>query len=191
MLLPFGRMLGDFRAIFTKEGSDLSDAQLSDLAKRFALFLSLIARAIRDQVLARAFVHVDETPLPTLDGKRTIWGWVGGNQVFFHIGGRGTKELRKVLGLPGPDGDAENFAEDIEPGDTLGWLFTHRMADGYRPYDIIAALRAGADIIRLCCWAHVRRWLCHPGRTRRPRRKKSPRPQRRTLFYRTQNKKIG
>ena len=156
MLLPFGRMLGDFRAM----GSDLSDAQLSDLAKRFALFLSVIALAIRDQVLARAFVHVDETPLPTLDGKRTIWGWVGGNQVFFHIGGRGAKELRKVLGLPGPDDDVvENISEDIEPGDTLGWLFTHWMADGYRPYDTIAA---EADIIRLCCWAHVRRGFVIP-----------------------------
>lgn len=156
MLLPFGRMLGDFRAM----GSDLSDSQLSDLAARFAACLSPVAVAIRDQVLARAFVHVDETPLPTLDGKRTLWGWVGGNQVFFHIGGRGAKELRKVLGLPGPDDDpAENTAEEIEPGDTLGWLFTHWMADGYRPYDTIAA---EAGIIRLCCWAHARRGFVIP-----------------------------
>ena len=160
MLLPFGRMLGDFRAM----GSDLSDSQLSDLAARFAAILSPIAVAIRDQVLTRAFVHVDETPLPTLDGKRTIWGWVGGNQVFFHIGGRGAKELRKVLGLPGPDDDpagnsAADSAEEIEPGDTLGWLFTHWMADGYRPYDTIAA---AAGIIRLCCWAHARRGFVIP-----------------------------
>ena len=160
MLLPFGRMLGDFRAM----GSDLSDSQLSDLAGRFAAFLSPIATAIRDHVLARAFVHVDETPLPTLDGKRTLWGWVGGNQVFFHIGGRGAKELRQVLGLPSPSGGdtgagTENSAEDIEPGDTLGWVFTHWMADGYRPYDTIAA---EAGIIRLCCWVHARRGLIIP-----------------------------
>ena len=160
MLLPFGRMLGDFRAM----GSDLSDSQLSDLAGRFAAFLSPIATAIRDHVLARVFVHVDETPLPTLDGKRTLWGWVGGNQVFFHIGGRGAKELRQVLGLPLPSGGdtsagTQNSAEDIEPGDTLGWVFTHWMADGYRPYDTIAA---EAGIIRLCCWVHARRGLIIP-----------------------------
>jgi hypothetical protein len=153
MLLPFGRMLGDFRAM----GSDLSDSQLSDLAGRFAAFLSLIAVAIRIQVLARAFVHVDETPLPTLDGKRTLWGWVGGNQVFFHIGGRGAKELRQVLGLSPPG--AHILDAEFEPGDTLGWVFTHWMADGYRPYDTVAD---EAGIIRLCCWVHARRGLVIP-----------------------------
>ena len=87
-------------------------------------------------------------------------GLGGGNQVFFHIGGRGAKELRKVLGLPGPDDDpAKKTAEEIEPGDTLGWLFTHWMADGYRPYDTIAAV---AGIIRLCCWVHARRGFVIP-----------------------------
>ncbi len=145
--LPFTRMLTDFRAM----GSDLSDAQLSDLAGRFSAFLAPIAAAIRAQVLARGFVHVDETPLPTLDGRRTLWAWVGGNQTFFHVGGRGGKELRRVLGLPVAGDDPD---EEPDPGSTLGWVFTHWMADGYRPYDTIAA---EAGIIRLCCWAHGRR----------------------------------
>jgi transposase len=145
LLTPFTRMLADFRAM----GSDLSDAQLSDLARRFAEFFGPVAEAIRAQVLARAFVHVDETPLPTLDGRRTIWAWVGGNQAFFHIGGRGGRELRRVLGL-----DSEGDDDDPGPGATLGWAFSHWMADGYRPYDTIAA---EARIIRLSCWAHARR----------------------------------
>ena len=169
MCLPFGRMLTDFRAM----GSDLSDSQLSSLAGRFSEFLSPIAAAIRVQVLARAFVHVDETPLPTLDGKRTLWGWVGGNQTFFHIGGRGAKELRQVLGLSPPG--AHILDEENEPGGTLGWVFTHWMADGYRPYDTIAD---EAGIIRLCCLSPRTPWLCHPDRTRRPRRPKYPRPHR-------------
>jgi hypothetical protein len=144
-------MLADFRAM----GSDLSAAQLSDLAGRFATFLQPIAAAIRDQVLARAFVHVDETPLPTLDGRRTLWAWVGGNQAFFQVGGRGGKELRHVLGLPETPGDAAgDRTEDDAPGDTLGWIVTHWLAAGYRPDDTIAA---EAGIIRLCCWAHARR----------------------------------
>jgi transposase len=150
--LPFTRMLADFRAM----GSDLSDAQLSDLAGRFAAFLSPIAAAIRAQVLARGFVHVDETPLPTLDGRRTLWAWVGGNQAFFHIGGRGGKELRSVLGLPQADDDR---TPELAPGATLGWVFSHWMADGYRPYDTVAA---EAGIIRLCCWVHARREFIIP-----------------------------
>jgi hypothetical protein len=45
-----------------------------------SLLLTPISQAIRTQVLARAIVHVDETPLPTLDGRRTLWAWMGGNQ---------------------------------------------------------------------------------------------------------------
>ncbi len=144
---PFTRMLGDFRAM----GSDLSDAQLSDLAGRFATFMAPVSQAIRLQVLARAFVHVDETPLPTLDGRRTLWAWVGGTQAFFHIGGRGGKELRRVLGLP-VDGDDPD--DDPGSGATLGWSFSHWMADAYQPYDRVAT---DAHIERLCCWAHGRR----------------------------------
>lgn len=153
---PFSRMLADFKAM----GSDLSDAQLSDLAGRFAAFFSPITQAIRSQVLARGFVHVDETPMPTLDGRRTIWAWVGGNQAFFHIGGRGGKELRRVLGLS-VDGDDPAAVDDDDPGPdaTLGWSFTHWMADAYQPYDRVAT---DAKIGRLCCWAHGRREFLIP-----------------------------
>ena len=157
--LPFTRMLADFRAM----GSGLSDAQLSDLAGRFATFLSPIAQAIRVQVLARSFVHVDETPLPTLDGRRTLWAWVGGNQAFFHVGGRGGKELRQVLGLPA---DASATAEDDPgPDTTLGWTFSHLMADAYQPYDIVTA---AAGIGRLSCWAHARRGFVVPNTDQDP-----------------------
>ena len=146
--LPFTRMLADFKAM----GSDLSDSQLSDLAGRFATFMSPVALAIRTQVLAHGFVHVDETPLPTLDGKRTLWAWVGGNQAFFHIGGRGGKELRAVLGLPPMA--SEKTEIDLEPHATVGWMCSHLMADAYQPYDTVTD---AAAIIRLCCWAHGRR----------------------------------
>lgn len=160
--LPFTRMLPDFTSL----GSDLSDAQLSDLGERFARYLSPIADAIRHQVLARPFVHVDETPLPTLDGRRTIWAWVGGTQCFFHVGGRGGKELRRVLGIhedpaPPPGPTAARSATDDDPGPaaTLGWCFTHWMADAFPAYDGVAE-RAG--ITRLCCWSHGRRNFLPP-----------------------------
>ena len=141
--MPFTRMLGDFRAM----GSDLGESTLSDLARRFAEFFAPVTAAIRAQVLARAFVHVDETTLPTQDGTRWLWAWVGGRQAFFHVGGRGGAELRAVLG------DARSSAAgDDDPGEhaTLG----HLMADGFAAYDAPTAERG---IGRLCCWTHGRR----------------------------------
>ena len=155
--LPFHRILQDLRAL----GSDLSDATLSDHAARFACCFSSITATIREQILARPFVHVDETPLPTLDGRQTLWAWVGGDQAFFHVGGRGTKELRKVLGLPDPAANAKGTTDpaldadpDPGPGATLGWGVRALMADAYAPYD---AATKEAGLIRLCCWAHARR----------------------------------
>jgi transposase len=141
--MPFTRMLGDFRAM----GSDLEDATLCNLARRFAEFFAPVHQAIRAQVLARPFVHVDETTLPTQDGLRYLWAWVGGRQAFFHVGGRGGRELRAVLG-----DTRETAPEDADPGvqRTLGFL----MADGYAAYDSAAAEHG---ITRLCCWAHGRR----------------------------------
>ena len=148
--LPFARMLGDFRAM----GSDLEDSTLGNLAQRFAAFLTPIHHAIRLQILALAFVHVDETTLPTQDGLRYLWACVGGRQVFFHVGGRGGRELRTLLGdEKPPPGDGPNRdPTDDDPGAnaTLGFL----MADGYAAYDGVTAER---NITRLCCWTHGRR----------------------------------
>jgi len=142
--MPFTRMLADFRAM----GSDLEDSTLGDLARRFAEFFTPVTEAIRAQVLARTFIHADETTLPTQDGGRYLWAFVGGRQAFFHVGGRGSKELRAVLG----DQRDAVVGDDDDPGllTTLGFL----MGDGYRVYDAVCAER---DITRLCCWTHGRR----------------------------------
>lgn len=147
--LPFARMLGDFRAL----GSDLDDSTLGNLAQRFAAFMTPVYQAIRLQILALAFVHVDETTLPTQDGLRHLWVCVGGRQAFFHVGGRGGAELRALLG----DAKPAVAGEDDDPGAhaTLGFL----MADGYAAYDRVTAERG---LTRLCCWTHGRRnFLLH------------------------------
>ena len=143
--IPFGKMVQDFQAM----GSDLGDAELADLAKRFAGFLSPISAAIRAQVLAQALVHIDETPLPTQDGNRYLWAWLGGTQAFFHSGGRGGKELRQVLGLPDPAA----APADARPVPAL-IRFAFAMADGYQVYDTVLE---EAGIRRLCCWTHGKR----------------------------------
>jgi len=146
--IPFGKMVEDFRAL----GSDLSDAELTDLAVRTARFLAPITGAIRAQVLSHALIHIDETPLPTQDGNRYLWAWVGGTQAFFHSGGRGGRELRDVLALPEP---AKTQRGQIAPADpSRPWRFAFAMADGYQVYDTVMA---EAGIQRLCCWAHAKR----------------------------------
>lgn len=145
--IPFGRMVQDFQAM----GSDLGDAELADLAQRFACFLSPISTAIRAQVLAHILVHIDETPLPTQDGGRYLWAWLGGTQAFFHSGGRGGKELRQVLGLPDP---AAKPVANATPLVRTLTRFAFAMADGYQVYDIVME---EAGIRRLCCWAHGKR----------------------------------
>lgn len=145
--IPFGKMVQDFQAM----GSDLGDAELADLAGRFASFLSPISTAIRAQVLAQALVHVDETPLPTQDGNRYLWAWLGGTQAFFHSGGRGGKELRHVLGLPDPKSPPD---ADAPPPVRTPTRFAFAMADGYQVYDTVLE---EAGIRRLCCWTHGKR----------------------------------
>ncbi|MDO8677627.1 MAG: IS66 family transposase [Acidobacteriota bacterium] len=145
--IPFGRMVQDFQAM----GSDLGDAELADLARRFAGFLSPVSAAIRAQVLAQALVYIDETPLPTQDGGRYLWAWLGGTQAFFHSGGRGGRELRLVLGLPEPAQGRSGEPVPEAPGFAR---FAFAMADGYQVYDIVLA---EAGIRRLCCWTHGKR----------------------------------
>lgn len=146
--IPFGKMVEDFSAM----GSDLSDAELADLAARFACFIAPITDAIRAQVLSHTLIHIDETPLPTQDGNRYLWAWLGGTQAFFHSGGRGGRELRDVLKLPEPSPSQRGQPAPVDL--TRTWHFAFAMADGYQVYDTVMA---EAGIRRLCCWAHAKR----------------------------------
>ena len=145
--MPFYRVLHDMRAM----GSDLSDSTLSDLTQMFAEFLTPITHAIRDQVLRETVAHVDETPLPTHDGRRYLWALLGGRQVTFHVGGRGANELRMILGLPLKEptpGERERATQYAGRSTTR---FVNMMADGYSLYDTVLD---EAGIGRMNCWAH-------------------------------------
>jgi len=146
--IPLGKMVEDFSAM----GSDLSDAELADLVGRFAHFVAPITGAIKTQVLSHTLIHIDETPLPTQDGNRYLWAWLGGTQAFFHSGGRGGRELRTVLRLAEPDPAQRGKPTPADP--TRAWHFAFAMADGYQVYDTVLV---EAGIRRLCCWAHAKR----------------------------------
>lgn len=145
--MPFYRVLHDMRAM----GSDLSDSTLSDLAQLFAGFLTPITQAIRDQVLRETVAHVDETPLPTHDGRRYLWALLGGRQVTFHVGGRGANELRMILGLPLKEPTPGERERAIQYAGRSATRFINMMADGYSLYDTVLE---EAGIVRMNCWAH-------------------------------------
>ena len=145
--MPFYRVLHDMRAM----GSDLSDSTLSDLAQLFAGFLAPITHAIRDQVLRETVAHVDETPLPTHDGRRYLWALLGGRQVTFHVGGRGSNELRMILGLPLKDPTPGERERATQYAGRSATRFINMMADGYSLYDTVLE---EAGIERMNCWAH-------------------------------------
>jgi transposase len=145
--MPFYRVLHDMRAM----GSDLSDSTLSDLAQWFASFLAPITHAIRDQVLRETVAHVDETPLPTHDGRRYLWALLGGRQVTFHVGGRGANELRMILGLPLKDPTPGEQERATQYAGRSATQFVNMMADGYSLYDTVLE---EAGIGRMNCWAH-------------------------------------
>ncbi len=97
-----------------------------------ASFLEPVVLAI--QVLREAVAHIDETPLPTHDGSRYLWAFLAGNQVFFHVGGRGAMSCAWILGLPldKPTSGEQARAAAQPPGPR--WQFVHIMADGYTIY---------------------------------------------------------
>jgi transposase len=145
--MPFYRVLQDMRAM----GSDLSDSTLSDLAQLFAIFLAPIALAIRDQVLRESVAHVDETTLPTHDGKRYLWALLAGRQVTFHVGGRGGNELRMFMGLPLQDPTPDEAKRAQQYVGSPATRFVNMMADGYTVYNTVFD---EAHIGRMNCWAH-------------------------------------
>ena len=145
--MPFYRVLQDVRAM----GSDLSDATLSDLTQQFAGFLTPVTQAIRDQILSEVVAHVDETSLPTHDGRRYLWALLGGRQVTFHVGGRGSNELRMILGLPLKEPTPDERERSLPYAGRSATRFVNMMADGYSLYDTVLE---EAGIGRMNCWAH-------------------------------------
>lgn len=129
------------------QGAQINDAWMGDCVRAAATFYSPVALAIRDQVLANRYVQADETPIlqQTDTGIRTgyFWVWLGGGQVHFHYGtGRSQDEVNAVLGIT-DDGTWER-------GALIGYL----LCDGYAGYN---PAFASGRVIRVACWAHVRR----------------------------------
>jgi transposase len=159
MGLPLARQLMDLN----HRGAQLSDSFMSDLIKQTAERFRPIWEALRSQVLQNRVVYADETPIrqliPISQGTpehpdrrvRTsyFWAWLGGGQFYLHYGlTRSQDEVRKVLGIP-EDGE-------WDPDGLIAFLVT----DGYAGYNPVLTCTLKPDvarILRVFCWAHVRR----------------------------------
>ena len=129
------------------QGAQINDSWLVDCVRGAAAHYRPIAVAIRDQVLANRYLQADETPIlqQTDTGIRTgyFWVWLAGGQVHFHYGtSRSQGEVETVLGMK-EDGTWER-------GALIGYL----MCDGYAGYNPVFT---PGRVIRVACWAHVRR----------------------------------
>jgi transposase len=154
--MPFERQVADFATL----GSDLSVSTLCNLAQGFARFYHGVAQAIQTQVLEQAFVHIDETPIPMQNGRRRqLWAAYAGKQVFFHFGGRGTEDLKAVLGKNADEVSSHADpplcdALDAEGPPAFDHLVGVICADGLATYDRVAE---DHRYLRLGCWVHARR----------------------------------
>lgn len=154
--MPFERQVADFATL----GSDLSVSTLCNLAQGFAQFYQGVAQAIQAQVLAQAFVHIDETPIPVQNGpRRQLWAAYAEQQVFFHFGGRGAEDLRAVLGQSADEAGTHADpplcdALDAEGPPAFDHLVGVICADGLATYDRVAE---DHRYLRLGCWVHARR----------------------------------
>ncbi len=159
MGLPFYRQVANYNLVENL----LNTSLCSDAAKAFAAFVTPICSAILAEILTEPFIHLDETIMRELAlgrcHRRYIWVWHAGGQSYFHYGGRGTKEVLRVLAKNLPDDTAAMTEEELNElvsGKYHGFF----MADGLSVYDKVCRESAGL-IQRLLCMVHARRQFRH------------------------------
>jgi transposase len=157
---------------FARQGLRLAKSSMCGWLTVLATFLMSVAHAVRDEVLAESLIHSDDIPVDQLtaadqkharkkSGKTAdtkepspspgprkpgvitarFWSYLGGGQVFY-------------------DYTTDRCGE--HPASTLEHFFGALMADALAQYDHIVALNG---LIRLACWAHVRRYFWEARKT--------------------------
>lgn len=148
-------------------GADINPTWMGELVKQTAPIFEPIYNAIRDQLLNQRLILVDETPIKQAhsiipaNGKTSksirtsyYWAWLGGDpdtsQCFIYFSPtRSGQAVRDVLHIPDDD-------IPWEKNNCIALL----LCDGYVGYNIITTVPMRDDskrIVRIACWAHVRR----------------------------------
>lgn len=140
--LPLTRQAKEFARL----GCEIAKSTMCGWLMAFSAFLAPVMRALERQVLASDILFSDDIPEDMLDpgSKKTkqvrFWSYLGS--------GPGGGRLPQVI---------FSFTEDRcgrHPSDMLKGFFGVLMADALAQYDKVVALN---HIVRLLCWAHVRR----------------------------------
>ncbi|MCI0435204.1 MAG: IS66 family transposase, partial [Gemmatimonadetes bacterium] len=134
--MPYFRLEGKYR----QEGLDLSRSVLCESMARCAELLEPIAEELRQEVLASAVVHTDDTPVTLAKsaegGSRQARVWV-----YLNREGRHWYEFTDSRKRDGPARVFQDFT---------GYL----QADAYGGYDHLFFPGGATEV---ACWAHVRR----------------------------------
>lgn len=123
--------------IFRRSGLEIPRSTLCDWIQAMGELLRPVWAALREEVLSASLIQADETPVRVLSSERATKGyiWTYGvpwSEVVFDF----------------TEGRAGSFAKEF-----LEEYSGHLQCDGYSGYDRLPKRR----IVRLGCWAHVRR----------------------------------
>lgn len=123
---------------YARMGVDLAKSTMCGWLGAFSEFLAPVVQAMRAQVFSATLLHSDDIPTDMLDESgKTIearfWSYCDTQQVVFEF----TQDRR-----------------GCHPTQALAGFFGALMADGLAQYRQIVAINM---IVRLACWAHVRR----------------------------------
>jgi transposase len=148
-------------------GADINPTWMGELVKQVAPIYEPIYNAMRDQLLSQRLILVDETPIkqahaiiaangkPSKDLRTSYyWAWLGGDpdtsQCFIYFSPtRSQQAIRDVLHIPDDD-------IPWEKNNCIALL----LCDGYGAYNIMSTIPMRDEskrIVRIACWAHVRR----------------------------------
>lgn len=124
---------------YARMGVDIAKSTMCGWLDSLAAFLTPVDQAIRRQVLSQSVLHSDDIPVDLLSPgtgstvEARFWSYCDAQQVFF------------------------DFTEDrrgCHPTQALAQYHGVLMADALAQYNAIVAINL---IVRLACWAHVRR----------------------------------
>jgi len=130
--------------IFTRLGVEINRATIASWMIRVGHMLTPIINLMQEHILSGSVLHMDETSVQVLKGtgkrpqtKNYMW--------IIHGGPPGQKATVFIY-----DPSRSKLVPEKVLADFCGYL----MVDGYKSYDSVSLK---TDIIRLGCWAHVRR----------------------------------
>ena len=139
--LPLHRL----ERIFKRHGVELSRSTMSDWMRLTAEALAPLARRLRQEVLASAVIHTDDTPVRVQIKHEKKPGRTQQGRFWVYVGDQAHRYA------------VFDYTPDRSRDGPAGWLAGYEgylQADAYAGYE---ALYATGKVVEVACWAHARR----------------------------------